>query len=162
MKLARLLLGLPLLVLRKLNQAAWENKHEHRLYGYYAFPALMGLAITFVLVRSLTTLFPAAVVTVNSVHVHHFTAGIFILIVAGYIGLWVKSSRWRYITALAYGVGVGFILDEFYVWLRLDSSTFAHSQYDIVVVAISIFLMIILLPVGWHGFYWLLKRDHKH
>ena len=136
---------------KKLNKVAQQNKHQHRLYAYYAFPALMGLFITFVLLRTLIKLFPGTELTVNGTHIHHFTTGIFILLGSGYTALWVQSSKLKYITALAYGVGTAFILDEFYVWLRLDPSVISHSYYDVVIIAISILLMIILLPAGIHG-----------
>ena len=136
---------------KKLNRIAQQNKHQHKLYAYYAFPALVGLLITFILLRVLTGLFPNAELTINGTHVHHFTTGIFVLLVSGYTALWVQSQKLKYITALAYGVGTAFILDEFYVWLRLDPSIISHNKYDVVVIAMSILLITILLPAGIHG-----------
>lgn len=138
--------------IRRLNQIAQRNKYSNRLYAYYAFPALIGLFITFVSVRTLVYLLPNAILIVNGTHIHHFTTGILILIVTGYIALWVNSWRIKYITAIAYGSGTAFILDEFYVWLNLDASAISHKQYDAVVMASAILLMILLLPSGVLGF----------
>src|SRR3989344_7501366 len=137
----------------KLNQIARENKHYNRLYAYYSFPILVGLLITFTLVRFLIGIFPAAALTINGTHVHHFTSGIFILLGAGYVALWVKSWKLRYVTALAYGVGTGFIFDEFYVWLGLNDSVLSHSQYDAVIIVSIAFLVILLLPSGISAIY---------
>ncbi len=133
------------------------------MYAYYAFPALVSLLITFALIRTFALLFPASGLIVNGVHVHHFTAGIFILMIVGYLALWVDSWKLKYNLALAYGVGTGFILDEFYVWLRLDASPITHAQYSAIVIGATLLLIIILLPSGVNALHKLFKinKDKK-
>lgn len=138
-------------VFRKLYSIAEENKHHHRLYAYYAFPVLIGLLVTFVITRFVIAVYPSVGFSVNGVHVHHFISGIFIVLLAGYFALWVQVWKLKYIIALAYGTGAAFILDEFYVWLRLNPSVINHDQYDAVIITVSLLLLVLLLPSGVHG-----------
>ena len=148
-KLLTLPARLPALVLRWLYRISRTQKESHgRLYAFYAFPAVLALVATFGILRGIAHNWPWVNLDVQGVHVHHFTAGILILAVSGFWALCVQSGRARYILALAWGSGMGFVLDEFYVWLRLDASVFAHSQYDAVVIAVSLLLLMLLLPAG--------------
>lgn len=146
---------------RRLHRISQTHKTYRRLYAYYAFPALISLLITFVLVRWLAILFPSFNVMVNGVHVHHFSTGIFILLVVGYSALWARSWRFKYILALLYGAGTGFILDEFYVWLRLDDSPLSHAKYSAVVIGSALLLIIILFPSGIHALHRLFKKNNS-
>lgn len=146
---------------RKLYQIAQTHKTYRRYYAYYAFPALISLVTTFSLLRIFFEVFPNVALTVNGTHVHHFTTGILILLVVGYLSLWAASWRFKYILALAYGGGAGFILDEFYVWLRLDDSPLSHSEYDAVVIGAALLLIIILFPSGVHALYRLFKKNNS-
>jgi len=140
---------LPALILKGLYRLSRIQKDVHgRLYAFYAFPAVVALLGTFGILRGIAHNWPWVTLGVQGVHVHHFTAGILILAISGFWALCVQSGRARYLLALAWGTGMGFVLDEFYVWLRLDASAFAHSQYDAVVIAVSLLLLMLLLPAG--------------
>lgn len=75
------------------------------------------------------------------------------------MGLWAVSWRLKYILALAYGSGAGFVLDEFYVWLRLDDSPLSHAEYDAVIIGGALLLIIILFPSGVHALYRLFTKN---
>lgn len=151
MRFTTKILKLTFFFIAKLNQIAQENKHYKKLYAYYAFPALMGMLIIFTLVRLSTSLFPNVRLTINGAHIHHFISGIFILILAGYLALWIESKKGKYTLALLYGSGIGFVLDEFYVWFRLDGSPISHSEYNAIVFVAAILLLILLFPAGIRG-----------
>lgn len=126
--------------------------NHNKRYAYYAFPALLGLLVTFVITRWIVGIFPSLALVINGVHVHHFIHGISILIIVGYLLLFLKSwGKKRYLLALAYGSGIGFILDEFYFLLHLDASPFFYQFYDAVVVGATAFGILMLLPWGFHG-----------
>lgn len=122
---------------------------------------LLGLLITFVLIRSFVTNFPTLALMVNGTHVHHFLPGVLFLGIAGYLGFWVKSFRKKYFIALGYGAGMAFILDEFYFMLRLDASPINYQQYDAVVIGATLLSALILLPGGIHEFKKLFGRDDE-
>lgn len=142
---------LPSYFVKRLNLVAKGHKSHEKLYAYYSFPVFMSLLISSVVIRSFNTIFPNLRIVVNGIHIHHFTFGILILLISGYVGLFIKSEKSKYILALAYGTGVAFLLDEFYVWLKLDSSVLSHSQYSGIVIALSLFLTILLFTSGIGG-----------
>ncbi len=63
--------------------------------------------------------------TVAGVHIHHFVFGIAILLATSLSWLLLggiddEQPRWFRITAIAFGVGTGLLLDEFALWLNLE------------------------------------------
>jgi hypothetical protein len=62
---------------------------------------------------------------IAGVHLHHFVFGIAILLATSLMWLLLggiddQAKRWFRITAVAYGVGTGLLLDEFALWLHLE------------------------------------------
>lgn len=147
---------LPHVLLRSLYRASRTQRDRGRRYAFYAFPAVLGLLGTFTVLRCIAYFWPQVNWHVNEVHVHHFTFGILVLIISGFLALATEQGHFRYVVAAVYGAGVGLVLDEFYVWLRLEDSVLAHSQYDAVVVGASLFLAAIIMPTALDGFsrYW--------
>lgn len=141
----------PSYFVKRLSLIAQDHKSQEKLYAYYSFPVFMSVLISSIVIRSFNTIFSDLQVVVNGVHIHHFTFGILIILVSGYLGLFIKSEKQKYILALIYGNGVAFLLDELYVWLKLDSSVLSHSQYSGIVIALSSFLTILLFPLGIGG-----------
>ena len=148
--------------LKKLkNHLGKLNKDRH--YAYYAFPALLALLVTFGIIRTALEINPNIALIVDGIHVHHFTEGIFILMITGYLSLWIENSpKLKYTLALVYGSGIAFVLDEFYAWLHLDSSQFRFDQYNAVVMGGAAFLLIIFWPMGIHGLKKLLGLNHEN
>lgn len=159
MQFIKKIIGLPLYILEKLDQIADNNKSHQKLYAYYAFPIFVALLISSVVIRTFNLLFPDIRLFIGGTHIHHFTYGILILLVCGYAALCVRTDRARYILAVIYGIGSAFLLDEFYVWLRLDSSSFSHSQYNALVIALSFLLVILLFPAGVREFRSILGKE---
>lgn len=155
-------LRLPSLLLKALYRLSRSQRDRGRRYPYYAFPAAMSLLATFLMIRAVTTTWPTIGVVINGVHVHHFTWGILILAVTGFLALILQSGRSRYVLAVAWGSGVAFVLDEFYPLLHLNDTKELFARYDAVIYGAGLLLMAILLPAVIDGaaYYW--KRDeHK-
>ena len=74
--------------------------------------------LTIVLARWVSYVKPAFHYSFNGIHIHHYTYGIFMLIVAGYLALVFKGPQATFWIALLYGWGAGFIFDEMGMWLN--------------------------------------------
>lgn len=95
---------------------------------------------------------------IGDFHVHHFTYGIIILAVNGFVALFVPnrlSKSWLYIL---YGIGLGLIFDEFGIWLKLD------SQYNSELSVVAVFTICLLLTISAfiEHLYRTSDRRHKH
>jgi hypothetical protein len=84
------------------------------------------------------TWWPGSVKTSGGLHIHHLVWGIGLLIVCGFLGFALEpdTPRSQIIGAL-FGIGVGFTLDEFALWLRLQDvywSEQGRASVDVVVL----------------------------
>ena len=91
------------------------------------FWILVGFLPTFVISRLLVHNYPDVFMQVYGVHVHHFTYGIFVLAIVGFISL-VWNNLSRTILAILYGVGLSLSFDEFGMWLRLSDNRFGRAH----------------------------------
>jgi hypothetical protein len=110
------------------------------------FWILVGFLPTFLIERSLVYSAPNIFLVVHGVHVHHFTYGVIILSIVGFISL-VSPYRFQRWLAMLYGVGLGLAFDEFGMWLRLTSNYNVDASED-VMVGILAFLIIIVYLAG--------------
>ena len=98
--------------------------------------SLFGFITTVISARLLSYYNPSAHVELGTVHMHHFSFGIFALAIAGYGALIFTGPRAPFFIALLYGFGVGLTFDEFDMWLNLDASPeFRWSSNGILIVA---------------------------
>jgi hypothetical protein len=95
------------------------------------FLSSLAFFVAFAATRGITTAIREGVgpfrnVAVGGTHVHHLVFGILLLLLAGYLTMFVANSgdpsqRWlARLTALGFGVGAALTLDEFALWLRLE------------------------------------------
>lgn len=138
---------LPTILLKGLYRLSRTQRGRGRNYPYYAFPATMALLGTFLVIRTIVSIWPNIGVEINGIHVHHFTWGILILAVTGFWAICDPSGRMRYILAMVWGSGVAFVLDEFYPWLHLNDAAELFSRYDAVIYGAAVLLISILMPV---------------
>lgn len=75
-------------------------------------------SVTVLLARWVSYVNPAFHYNIGGIHIHHYTYGIFILTVAGYLALALKGRRGTFWIALLYGWGMGFTFDEMGMWLN--------------------------------------------
>jgi len=119
------------------------------VYLYILFPIAVAFLITFGGARLISHLRPDFFVKiVPGLHIHHYSYGVFVLAMAGYIALVNDSPRDRYLTSLLYGTGLGLVFDEFGLWLRLSDESTARWSYDGVVVLIAFFILMISAESG--------------
>jgi hypothetical protein len=91
---------------------------------------------------------PGSVETKGGLHLHHLVWGIVLIMSSGFLNFVLKpGSPWSEILAGAFGVGAGFTLDEFALWIHLEDvywSEQGRSSIDAVVVATLLGGMIVL------------------
>ena len=98
------------------------------------------------------TWWPGSVKTSGGLHIHHLVWGIGLLIVCGFLGFALEpdTPRSQIIGAL-FGIGVGFTLDEFALWLRLQDvywSEQGRASVDAVVLLAAILGTLAVLKSG--------------
>jgi len=119
--------------------------------------ATAGFVLTIVVSRIVTGVLHAngagsdGGIIVGGVHLHHFVFGI--AIVLGTSMSWLllggiddQRLRWFRITAVAYGIGTGLILDEFALWLNLEDVYWQHRGRQSI-EAIAAFAAVLLLAL---------------
>ena len=91
---------------------------------------------------------PGSVVTDSGLHLHHLVWGIFLMLVAGFLGFVTNlGSPGRELLAAAFGVGAGFTMDEFALWIHLRDVYWAEegrSSFAAVVVVLVLGGLILL------------------
>ena len=108
----------------------------HRLARF----TLVGFLLTFMLARAMVFLImarriPNLYLFMHGTHVHHLNYGIVLLsVVAGYGIFRRPNGRAVEIAALAYGVAMALIFDEFGMWLHLGGSYWQRASVDSVII----------------------------
>jgi hypothetical protein len=91
---------------------------------------------------------PGSVTTDSGLHLHHLVWGIVLILLAGFLGFAVNPvSPWNEILAGTFGVGAGFTLDEFALWVYLRDVYWAQEgrkSFDAVIVATVLGLLVVL------------------
>jgi hypothetical protein len=120
------------------------------------FALLAAFLLSFVFIRTSARLmrspkvpwWPGSVVTEGGLHLHHLVWGILLLLLAGFLSfVTTPGSPGTEILAALFGVGAGFTLDEFALWVHLRDVYWAEegrSSFDAVVVATVIGGLIVL------------------
>jgi hypothetical protein len=86
----------------------------------------------------------------GDVHIHHLVWGICLMMFSGFLAFAMPlEAPWWHVFAIGFGVGVGFTLDEFALWVRLKDvywSEEGRASLDAVVVAVAFAALVVL---GW-------------
>lgn len=97
---------------------------------------------------------PGGVETEGGVHLHHLVWGIVLILVSGFGAFATElESPWWQILAVGFGIGAGFTLDEFALWVRLQDvywSEEGRASLDAVVLAV-VFAGLVVLGVRPYG-----------
>jgi hypothetical protein len=96
---------------------------------------LAGFLGSFVFIRTSARLMRSPKVTwwpgsvkSGDLHIHHLVWGIILLLLCGFLGFGTEHvSPWTQILAVLFGIGAGFTLDEFALWLRLEDVYWAEQ-----------------------------------
>jgi hypothetical protein len=118
-----------------------------------AFLVLAAFVVSFLAIRTSARLtrsvswWPGGV-KANGVHVHHLVFGICMMMLAGFISFAAPlEAPWWHIVAVTFGVGAGFTLDEFALWVHLEDvywSEEGRTSFDAVVVAVAFAALVVL------------------
>jgi hypothetical protein len=110
-----------------------------------AFLVLLAFLCSFGFIRTSARMtrsvswWPGGVETEGGVHLHHLVWGIVLLLVCGFTAFATElTSPWWQITSIGFGIGAGFTLDEFALWVRLQDvywSDEGRASLDAVVLA---------------------------
>src|SRR5205807_7454739 len=118
-----------------------------------AFIVLVAFLVSFLLIRTSARLtrsvswWPGGVQT-GGVHLHHLVWGICLMMICGFLAFAVPMrAPWWDLFAVGFGVGVGFTLDEFALWVRLEDVYWAEegrASVDAVVIATAFAALVVL------------------
>jgi hypothetical protein len=135
-------------------------RHFLDVHGQRAgFVLLAAFLVSFLFIRTSARMsrsdrfpwWPGSVKTGSGLHLHHLVWGIVLMMVCGFVNFaWDPASPASEILAGLFGVGVGFTLDEFALWVYLRDVYWAEegrSSFDAVVVA-TVFAGLILVGIA--------------
>ena len=118
-----------------------------------AFLVLVAFVVAFLAIRTSARMtrsvswWPGGVET-GGVHIHHLVWGICLMMLSGFLSFAAPlEAPWWHIIAVAFGVGVGFTLDEFALWVRLEDVYWTEqgrASFDAVVVAGALAALVVL------------------
>lgn len=125
-----------------------------------AFLVLLAFLCSFGFIRTSARLtrsvswWPGGVETESGLHIHHLVWGIVLVLVSGFAAFATElASPWWQILSVTFGIGAGFTLDEFALWVRLQDvywSNEGRASLDAVILA-TVFAMLVVLGVQPYG-----------
>lgn len=87
-------------------------------------------------------------VKAGGVHLHHLVWGIVLVLLCGFLEISVPlDAPWWHIVAAGFGVGAGFTLDEFALWIHLEDVYWTEegrSSFDAVVCTVAFAALVML------------------
>jgi hypothetical protein len=114
---------------------------------------LVAFLVSFLAIRTSARLtrsvawWPGGVET-GGVHVHHLVWGICLLLLCGFLAFATPlGAPWWHIVAIGFGVGAGFTLDEFALWVRLQDVYWAEegrASFDAVVCTCAFAALVVV------------------
>jgi hypothetical protein len=117
------------------------------------FIVLVAFVVSFLAIRTSARLtrsvswWPGGVQT-GGVHIHHLVWGICLMLLSGFLAFAAPlDAPWWHIDAIAFGIGAGFTMDEFALWVRLEDVYWAkegRASLDAVVVATAFAALVVL------------------
>jgi hypothetical protein len=111
-----------------------------------AFVVLAALLVSFLVIRTSARMtrsvswWPGGLDT-GGVHVHHLVWGIGLMLLTGFLAFAAPlEAPWWHLVAIGFGVGAGFTLDEFALWVHLDDvywSERGRASFDAFVCSLA-------------------------
>ena len=91
---------------------------------------------------------PGGVETEGGVHLHHLVWGILLMLFCGFLSFAAPlHSPWWHFIAIGFGIGAGFTLDEFALWVHLEDvywSEAGRMSFDAVVCTFAFAVLVVL------------------
>jgi hypothetical protein len=117
-----------------------------------AFVVLVAFLASFLAIRTSARLtrsvswWPGGVQS-GGVHLHHLVWGICLILLSGFLSFAAPMrAPWWHIDAIAFGIGAGFTLDEFALWVHLQDVYWSEEgrlSVDAVVVAVGFAALVV-------------------
>jgi hypothetical protein len=118
-----------------------------------ALLVLIAFLISFLAIRTSARLtrsvswWPGGVET-GGVHLHHLVWGICLVLLCGFLAFAAPlTSPWWHVVAIFFGIGAGFTLDEFALWVRLEDVYWAEAgraSFDAVVCTCAFAALVVI------------------
>jgi hypothetical protein len=83
----------------------------------------------------------------GGVHLHHLVWGIVLMILCGFLAFTPLEAPWWHVVAVGFGIGIGFTLDEFALWVRLEDVYWheeGRASFDAVVCSCAFGLLVVI------------------
>jgi hypothetical protein len=84
----------------------------------------------------------------GGLHIHHLVWGICLMMLCGFLAFAAPlEAPWWHLIAIGFGVGAGFTMDEFALWVRLQDVYWTQegrASFDAVVVAVAFAALVVL------------------
>lgn len=119
-----------------------------------AFLVLAAFVLSFLAIRTSARLtrsvswWPGGVESSGGVHLHHLVWGICLMLFSGFLSFAVPlETPWWHLLAIVFGIGAGFTLDEFALWVYLRDvywSPEGRASFEAVVVAVAFAALVVL------------------
>jgi hypothetical protein len=118
-----------------------------------AFLVLLSFVTSFLTIRTSARLtrgvswWPGAVRT-GDVHIHHLVWGICLMMLSGFLSfVAADGSLLSHLTAIGFGVGAGFTMDEFALWVHLEDVYWekeGRRSVDAAVIAVAFAALVVV------------------
>jgi hypothetical protein len=118
-----------------------------------AFVVLVAFLFSFLAIRTSARLtrsvswWPGGVQS-GGLHLHHLVWGICLMLLCGFLAFAAPlEAPWWHLIAIGFGVGAGFTLDEFALWVRLEDVYWAEegrASFDAVVCTCAFALLVVI------------------
>jgi len=119
-----------------------------------AFVVLVAFLVSFLAIRTSARLtrsvswWPGGIETEGGVHIHHLVFGICLMLFCGFLAFAAPlGAPWWHMIAIGFGVGAGFTLDEFALWVRLEDvywSDEGRTSFDAVVCSCAFAALVVI------------------
>lgn len=103
---------------------------------------------TFLITRLMVHYFPHLFLQAHGQHVHHFTYGIVILAISGYMAI-VRTNKSPAWLAALFGVGLALAVDETGMWLHLTNQYYNETSENSLILAIAFLINIVYFRQFW-------------
>lgn len=130
-------------IVRSIYQEAVYSKYKDQ-----SFWILASFIPTFIGARLLVHEFPRLFLQVGEQHIHHFTYGILLLAISGFLAV-TRTGRSPIWLAIMFGVGLALAVDETGMWLHLTNHYYNDTSEDAVVVVIALLINFVYFREFW-------------
>ncbi len=103
---------------------------------------------TFLVARLLVHYSPRIFLQVHGQHVHHFTYGIALLAISGYLAIVRKTKSPAWLAAV-FGVGLALAVDETGMWLHLTDRYYNDTSENSLILAIAFLINVVYFREFW-------------